>query len=714
MSSVGDRIQNTGQRITSVGAKITAVGAAFTGAGLAFGKQFANAGDDIGKMSKRLGVANEALQEYGFALEQSGSNLAEFETGTRRMQRVILDAENGMKSASEALGLIGLDSSQLVGRNTEQQFEMIASALSKVDDASRKAAIAQQLFGRAGTKLVPLFNEGPKGLAALRAEAQSLGLVLSDTDISLAEKLTDSFNRAGRAFGAIGLKIGASLAEPLSRILDRIASVSARIGDFLDKNRGLVVASVQAGAAIGAVGLAITAVGAGFIAVGATVAGFGATIGGLAVAFGGLIALPKLLASATVFAFGAIVSPIGLVTIAIAGVVTAIGKLSGSFDSIGRAFGVAFGGMGLSISRIKEAFDNAGIVGAIEQIKTEGMRRWELFTSGLEVAWLKTTNFLISVAENAGQSIVTGLTSGLSSIVEIFGSAIDATISGVGKRFTELFVVLNAINITNDGLIPDGALKQVESLGQAFNAIAAQGFGTSGADQIRRRIAEFQKAFDDETAGKQRERLAEVQRFEQRRLEIKAEPVKVEIEIEQARKRIESIGDRLAALGKLFAPEVVAQVSTIDQTPSEETATRSFSGRTLGTSIGNFAPVIETDADKQVKATDGVTKRVGDVVEKVGAVVGEIKKLRPANVAGLLGAGIAKIAGDASKIPSTDMGFQIPRPAFGGDASAMVTEAVDAAFRGFEVQTDGATEETAKQTVNELQKLNRKRNRWGR
>ena len=61
----------------------------------------------------------------------------------------------------------------------EQQFQTLANALAGVENASEKAALAQKVFGKAGTELLPLFAEGEAGMAALREQAQSLGIVMS-------------------------------------------------------------------------------------------------------------------------------------------------------------------------------------------------------------------------------------------------------------------------------------------------------------------------------------------------------------------------------------------------------------------------------------------------------------------------------------------------------------------------------------------------------
>ena len=95
------------------------------------------------------------------------------------MASTIFDAEMGLVGAEDALAALGLTAEELKGLSPETQFQIIADKLGAVDDASTKAAIAQDIFGRSGAELIPLMNEGAEGMAALRQEARDLGVVFS-------------------------------------------------------------------------------------------------------------------------------------------------------------------------------------------------------------------------------------------------------------------------------------------------------------------------------------------------------------------------------------------------------------------------------------------------------------------------------------------------------------------------------------------------------
>ena len=71
--------------------------------------------------------------------------------------------------------LLGISVSDLQGISPEQQFQLFANALADVDDASTRAALAQDVFGRAGTELLPLFTQGEQGMAGLTGAGGAVG-----------------------------------------------------------------------------------------------------------------------------------------------------------------------------------------------------------------------------------------------------------------------------------------------------------------------------------------------------------------------------------------------------------------------------------------------------------------------------------------------------------------------------------------------------------
>jgi len=173
----------TAIRVRAVAGILAPVGAAL--------KTFSDLGDSAAKMARRTGLSAEAVQALSFAAERSGTDVASLEKGVRRMQRSIYDAGRGLSTTVDALTDLGLTFEDLDGLAPEKQFKIFAEQLSKVEDASKRSAIAQQIFGRSGTMLLPMFEQGAAGVEALTDKFRRFGVALSARQARAAEKFTD-------------------------------------------------------------------------------------------------------------------------------------------------------------------------------------------------------------------------------------------------------------------------------------------------------------------------------------------------------------------------------------------------------------------------------------------------------------------------------------------------------------------------------------------
>ena len=195
---------------------------------------FAELGDSFDKMSQRTGVSVEALSGLKFAAEQSGASIETVEMGIRNMQRVLLDVQQGSSTTATTLQMLGLNIQQLQTLSPEQQFLQMAQAISKVQDPSRQAALAMELFGRSGTQLLPMLQQGEAGIEALIAEARRLGIVMSEEDAKAAADFTDAMNRLSSVFKGIATQVASVITPILTKLSNLFTSLDAT-------TRGIVV-----------------------------------------------------------------------------------------------------------------------------------------------------------------------------------------------------------------------------------------------------------------------------------------------------------------------------------------------------------------------------------------------------------------------------------------------------------------------------------------
>ena len=359
-------LQAASRRMQAFGASVTQVGALLAGTGgviaaplLAATKVFANVGDSLNKMALRTGVSTEALSELGFAAEQSGSNLAAVEKGIRRMQRTIVDAAEGTSTGVDALKRLGLVVGDLQGLNPEEQFARISQQLSLLEDPTLRAAAAMDVFGRGATELLPLIAGGAAGIAALRAEAQRLGVTMTAQDAQAAADLTDALNRVVVAAKVLTIRIGGSLAPILTKASQIFTGLAVASSKFVKANPGLIIA-IGAGAA-SLIGLGTAAIIAGV------------AITALGVIAGSVGTIVSILSAPIT----AIIAGVVVLGLAIATATLAVLYFTGSAKAMIRALGPAFENLKTTFMSAFNGITDALMSGDLElagQIAMKGLQ----------------------------------------------------------------------------------------------------------------------------------------------------------------------------------------------------------------------------------------------------------------------------------------------------------------------------------------------------
>lgn len=214
-TGMGQKLQTLGKQVSNAGMSMTKwvtgpILAAGTGL-FALAQKTANAGDEVQKMALRTGFSTETLSELRHVAALSGTSIEQLETGVKRMSRVIVDAERGMESSTRAFDALGVSVEDLMALSPEDQFVKLASALADVEDDTLKAALAQEIFGRAGTQLLPMLASGAEGLEAMRQEAHDLGLIFDQEAADAAAKFNDDLTRLKGAFTGVMNEVGQKL-----------------------------------------------------------------------------------------------------------------------------------------------------------------------------------------------------------------------------------------------------------------------------------------------------------------------------------------------------------------------------------------------------------------------------------------------------------------------------------------------------------------------
>ncbi|MEL7646975.1 MAG: hypothetical protein AAGU76_02725 [Sedimentibacter sp.] len=191
-----------------------------------FATDTAQTTDRIDKMSAKLGISKKGFQEWDYVLGQNGMSIETMQSGMKTLVSQMDSAGQGTASAQEAFTALGLTWDDGTGKLKDQETMMNEAimALADMENGTEKSRLATELFGKAGTELMPMLNNGSQAITDLTQRSHDLGLVMSDETVTAGVKLGDTMDDAKKSFGMVTTELGASFMPILQKLLDWVLS----------------------------------------------------------------------------------------------------------------------------------------------------------------------------------------------------------------------------------------------------------------------------------------------------------------------------------------------------------------------------------------------------------------------------------------------------------------------------------------------------------
>lgn len=215
---LGGVIANNSKTFLVLGAAATAAATAFA----LLGKHGIDAADELSKFSQKTGVAVETASTLKLAAEEADLSLADLGVAFKEQAKSALEATKANTAGSVAYQLLGISAEDLAGKLKDpfQLFLATADGLKGVEDANLRAAIAQNLFGRSGTQLLPLLKDGRAGIEELQATYADLGATITTQAGEASEHFNDQTKRLNNTIKIAAQQIGLSFLPVLTKVND--------------------------------------------------------------------------------------------------------------------------------------------------------------------------------------------------------------------------------------------------------------------------------------------------------------------------------------------------------------------------------------------------------------------------------------------------------------------------------------------------------------
>jgi hypothetical protein len=210
----------------------------------------AQAADSTDETAQSIGTTAAALQGLGHAAQLNGSSQEELAQGLAIVSRQALAAKNGSKEAGAGFHRLGVRVTGANGqlRSSDELFLDIADAMQKLKSPTERTALAMQVFGRGGARLIPTLLKGRQGIMETAAEVRELGAAFDEGFVQQSSRFTDNLRRMGLLFEGVRNTIARALMPVLSNVIERFIAWrkanAALINQALERWAGALVNAV--------------------------------------------------------------------------------------------------------------------------------------------------------------------------------------------------------------------------------------------------------------------------------------------------------------------------------------------------------------------------------------------------------------------------------------------------------------------------------------
>lgn len=164
--------------------------------------KFATAGDEINKMSQRLGVASDELQKLQYAARFSDVSVNGLERGISSLNILMNDYTDGNKKAVETVNKFGISLVNANGdlKSSTELFKTVSERIAETNDPLERAAIATSVFGdKLGRELMPMLLEGQAGLEKFGDEAERTNNIIGQDALDASTQYMDALEKVRAA-----------------------------------------------------------------------------------------------------------------------------------------------------------------------------------------------------------------------------------------------------------------------------------------------------------------------------------------------------------------------------------------------------------------------------------------------------------------------------------------------------------------------------------
>ena len=170
-------------------------GAYFLLEGVHFAGEAIEQAANLHELSQRTGATAETLSVLMFTGRRANLTVEQLGNGFRGMAVALGNLQQGVPAAERAFAKLGFTYQDFANLSPEERFLKLAVAVGGYKDATERADIAQDMFGRAANLMLPLFEDLARdGFGKATEEAKKFHAFITGEMADGADKTLDDWN----------------------------------------------------------------------------------------------------------------------------------------------------------------------------------------------------------------------------------------------------------------------------------------------------------------------------------------------------------------------------------------------------------------------------------------------------------------------------------------------------------------------------------------
>lgn len=228
LGKTGADVSNFSKQATKIGAGMVGVGTGLLAVGLSAASTTTDLGKEVIKLQRYTGMNAESASKLAYAAKMSGVDVDSLAVGIGKLSKT-------MATTPDKLTKMGVEAKTSDGhlRSMTDVLGDVADKFKKMGPGTESTAAALELFGRSGANLLPFLLKGKDGIGELSAEAEKMGLVLSQDNIDAVKKNIVAQRQLTAAVNGAKVQIGNEMLPILTKFTETMTGLPGPIKDVI-------------------------------------------------------------------------------------------------------------------------------------------------------------------------------------------------------------------------------------------------------------------------------------------------------------------------------------------------------------------------------------------------------------------------------------------------------------------------------------------------